>query len=149
MKCHVLRRLCYEKWRIYTNVVWEWHVSLKILAAFSLPQLSSWLSAFLSPRNQSLLWNVVSKTHRSLLERQQKMRSSSPKSTQKLLVEVGLSLGGDGPWKTTGGEGWGRRLMGEDGNSLSSNEAQRAFWGEEFGLRSSSRSLFGKSGEWK
>lgn len=31
--------------------------------------------------------------------------------------------------------------MGEDGNSLSSSEAQRAFWGEEFELRSSSRSL--------
>lgn len=49
-------------------------------------------------------------------------------------------------------KGLGGRLTGwmrEFGNSLSSNEAQRAFWGEEFELGYSSRSLLRKSGGWK
>lgn len=74
------------------------------------------------------------------------MRRSSPKSTQKKLLEVGLSLGGNGQWETTGGEGMRKKADGEDGNSLSSGEAQRTFWGEEFELSLSSRSSFRKSG---
>lgn len=50
VKCRVLQRVCYKKWRIYTNTAWQWRVSLKILGAFSLPQLSSWLSGIPFPK---------------------------------------------------------------------------------------------------
>lgn len=50
VKCRILRRVCYKKWRIYTNTVWQGCVSLKVLGAFSLPHLSSWLSGIAFPR---------------------------------------------------------------------------------------------------
>lgn len=50
--------LCSEEsllwWRIYTNTAWQWCVSLKILAATSLPQLSSWLSGIPFPKESVL-----------------------------------------------------------------------------------------------
>lgn len=49
VKCRILRRVCYKKWRIYTNTVWQGCVSLKVLGAFSLPHLSSWLSGIAFP----------------------------------------------------------------------------------------------------
>lgn len=149
VKCHVLKRVCYEKWRIFTNTAWQWRVSLKILAAFSLPQLSSWLSGIPLPKKSVFsVKHCVQDSQISLGEMTEDEKKLSQGHTE---VVTGGGLITGRTW--TMGNHRRRRVEEEVGwggmGIVWALMKARELSGDEFELRSSQRSLFGKSGRWK